>query len=125
MLLVPLAAVAAVAVMAGPAAASGAENTRGMTSRASPARPVIAYVTGGSDTATVTPIRTATNTALPPIKVGNANELLETIVVTPDGTTVYVVNELANTVTPIRTATNTALPPVKVGSLPVAIAITP
>ena len=69
-LLMPLAAAVAVAaVMAGPAAASGAAHTRGAASRASLARQAIAYVPGGADTATVTPIRTATNTALPPIKV--------------------------------------------------------
>jgi len=66
-LLAPLAAaVAAAAVMAGPAAASGQPTPAGAASRASLARQAIAYVTGGANTATVTPIRTATNTALPP-----------------------------------------------------------
>jgi DNA-binding beta-propeller fold protein YncE len=72
----------------------------------------------GSDTAT--PIRTTTNTALPPIKVaGNP----EAIAITPDGKTAYVASD-EGTVTPIRTAANTALPPIKVGRLPLAIAIT-
>jgi hypothetical protein len=41
-----------------------------MTARASLARQAIAYVFGGPVTGTVTPIRTATNTALKPIKAG-------------------------------------------------------
>jgi len=70
----------------------------------------------------VTPIRTATNTALRPIKAGaSANA----IAITPDGKTAYVTNEFSGTVTPIRTATNTALRPIKAGLRPDAIAITP
>jgi YVTN family beta-propeller protein len=91
-----------------------------------PARGPIAYVTNLLS-GTVTPIRTATNTALPPVKVGRGPVA---IAITPDGKTAYVVNSglhtvVTGTVTPIRTATNTALPPVKVGRGPVAIAITP
>ena len=71
---------------------------------------------------TVTPIRTATNTALPPIKTGGSPNA---IAITPDGKTAYVTNFLSGTVTPIRTATNTALPPIKTGLRAVAIAITP
>ena len=71
---------------------------------------------------TVTPIRTATNTALKAIKVGS-NPFA--IAVTPDGKTAYVVNLDSGTVTPIRTATNKALKAIKVGSNPSAIAITP
>jgi YVTN family beta-propeller protein len=70
----------------------------------------------------VTPIRTATNTALPPVKTGVAPNA---IAITPDGKTAYVTNQLSGTVTPIRTATNTALPPVKTGFSPDAIAIAP
>ena len=71
---------------------------------------------------TVTPIRTATNTALPSIKLrGNGGA----IAITPDGKTAYVANFIAGTVTPIRIATNTALAPVKTGYAPGAIAITP
>ena len=73
-----------------------------------------------SDEGTVTPIRTATNTALPPIKVG---AIPVAIAITPDGKTAYVASD-GGTVTPIRTATNTALPPIKVGHLPEIIAIT-
>jgi YVTN family beta-propeller protein len=69
----------------------------------------------------VIPIRTATNTALAPVKVGR---IPQAIAITPDGKTAYVVSQFG-TVTPIRTATNTALPPVKVGRGPTAIAITP
>jgi YVTN family beta-propeller protein len=43
------------------------------------------------------------------------------VAVTPDGSKVYVTNELGNTVSVIDTATNTALvPPIKVGNFPVA-----
>ena len=71
---------------------------------------------------TVTPIRTATNTALAPITVGQDPRALA---ITPDGQTIYVTNYQSGTVTPIRTATNTALAPIKVGGNPWAIAITP
>ena len=68
---------------------------------------------------TVTPIQTATNTALPPIKVGR---LPTAIAITPDGTTAYVANSDSTMVTPIQTATNTALPGLKIGySGPIAI----
>jgi YVTN family beta-propeller protein len=73
----------------------------------------------------VTPIRTATNTALAPIPVGSAPDA---IAITPDGRTAYVVNEGAGTVTPISTATNTALKPIGIGQSSgndYTIAITP
>ena len=91
---------------------------------ASRAHPVIAYVSAYSPSGTVVPIRTATNTALPPIKAGGNADF---IAITPDGKTAYVANYVyqQGTVTPIRTATNTALPPIKVGVDPGAIAITP
>jgi len=54
---------------------------------------------------TVTPISTATNTALTPIPVG---QYPSAIAITPDGRTAYVVNDGSGTVTPISTATNTA-----------------
>jgi YVTN family beta-propeller protein len=71
---------------------------------------------------TVIPIRTATNTALTPITVGQDSRAFA---ITPDGTTIYVTNYQSGTVTPVRTATNTALAPIKVGGNPWAIAITP
>ena len=64
---------------------------------------------------TVTPIRTATSTALKPIQVG---QVPARIAITPDGKTAYVTNAGSGTVTPIRTATNTALKPIQVGSNP-------
>ena len=70
----------------------------------------------------MTPIRTATNTALKPIKVGNRPWDIAT---TPNGRTAYVTNQGSGTVTPIRNATNTAFKPIKVGSGPGPIAITP
>jgi YVTN family beta-propeller protein len=71
---------------------------------------------------TVTPIRTATNTALRPVKTGSGCNF---IAITPDGRTAYATDFNAGTVTPIRTATNTALPPITVGRYPSEIAITP
>ena len=69
----------------------------------------------------MTPIRTATNTAGPPITVGPGPF---DIAITPNGKTAYVLNFNGDTVTPIRTATNTAGPPITVGIAPNAIAIT-
>jgi len=82
---------------------------------------------GSGPANTVTPIRTATNTALKAIKVGN---FPDAIVITPNGKTAYVSNggngaAPGNTVTPIDTATNTALKAIKVGTFPGPIAITP
>jgi DNA-binding beta-propeller fold protein YncE len=57
----------------------------------------------------VSPIRTATNTALKPIKL-RASGLADGIVITPDSRTAYVLSSRA--VTPINTATNTALKPI-------------
>jgi len=74
------------------------------------------------DSDTVTPIRTASNTALKAITVGS---LPFAIAITPDGKTAYVANQYSDTVTPIRTATNTALRAINVGGNPVAITITP
>src|SRR5262249_56160635 len=77
--------------------------------------------------ATVTPIRTATNTPLTPVNVGHSAHYA--IAITPDGTTAYVasppVNAGPGTVTPIRTATNTPLTPITAVNHPTAIAITP
>ena len=72
--------------------------------------------------ASVIPIRTATNKALKPIKVG---ELPRAIAITSNGQTAYVVNSSSGTVTPIRNATSTAGKPIKIGSVLGAIAITP
>jgi hyaluronoglucosaminidase len=73
---------------------------------------------------TVTPISTATNTPLKPVKVGS--DPLD-IAITPDGKTTYVTSPEA--VTPIRTATNTALGAIKVryysGNWHMPVVITP
>jgi YVTN family beta-propeller protein len=80
---------------------------------------------GDWDSGTVSPICTATNTALRPIRTG-ANPFWVTMAVTPNGKTVYVVNEEPyGTVTPITTATNSAGKNIKVGLTPGAIVITP
>ena len=86
---------------------------------ASRADRAIAYV-ANAGSGTVTPIRTATNTALRPIKTGRTPAA---IAITPDGRTAYVVSLNSRTVTPIRTATNTALKPIKAGAIPFHIAI--
>jgi YVTN family beta-propeller protein len=144
----PLAAAAAVAaVIAGTLTVSSALHGPGVTPPASPADGAIAYVVN-QNSGTVTPIRTATNTALTPIKVGRSPYA---IAITPDGKTAYVLthhqlqqptngnggasfgpaplgrpNKNSRTVIiPIRTATNTALTPIKVGGPGDAIAITP
>ena len=71
----------------------------------------------------MTPIATATNTAGPPIEVGEGARALA---VTPDGKTAYVVVwEEPGSVVPITTATNTPGTPIEVGDGPYAIAITP
>jgi DNA-binding beta-propeller fold protein YncE len=81
--------------------------------------PVTAYV--ASDSGTVTPIVTRTNTAERPIA---ANGNPGGIAITPDGKTVYAVGG-SGTVTPIATRTNTAGPAISVGLGPENIAITP
>ena len=76
--------------------------------------------------ATVTPIRTATNTALKAITIGTppaGYEFPDQIAITPDSRTAYVSTTAG--VVPIRTATNTALKLITVGNGPGAIAITP
>jgi DNA-binding beta-propeller fold protein YncE len=101
-----------------------------------PASPVTAYVLNGGfcdGGRTVTPIDTATDTALRAIKVGNGPDA---IAFTPDGQMAYVVSGAlpagtcsqsarpADTVTPIRVGTGTALTPIRIKN-PGAIAITP
>jgi YVTN family beta-propeller protein len=81
----------------------------------------------GTPANAVTPIRTATNTALKPIKVG---EYPNAIAITPNGQTAYVVNDGSGTVTPINTATNTPGKAIRFGKPTVVeaadhIAITP
>jgi YVTN family beta-propeller protein len=71
---------------------------------------------------TVTPIMTAANKALKPIKVGRDPRFFA---ITPDGKTIYVSISRSGTVTPIDTATGKVLAPIKVGGPPGSIAITP
>jgi DNA-binding beta-propeller fold protein YncE len=98
--------------------------------RAGAGRPVTAYVLSSASpveplAGAVTPIRTATNTALKPITVGIGPAA---IAITADGRYAYVADCCTNMfdgnqVTPIRTATNTASKAIKVKGSPVAIAI--
>jgi YVTN family beta-propeller protein len=80
-----------------------------------------------SDSTTVIPIDTATNTAGTPIPIGTGppGGGPATIAITPDGKTAYVLNYLSATVTPISTRTNTTGPTIPVGTYPHVIAITP
>ena len=97
-------------VISGAAAVAGAALAVRQARRA---RRVTAYVVSGriGVPGLVTPVRTASNTAGPPIPV----PLAQSIAITPDGKTVYVPNAANPAVTPIRTATNTAGPPIPVG----------
>jgi DNA-binding beta-propeller fold protein YncE len=102
--------------------ASGADAARMIASpalSAGPANPATAYVVN-KDSGTLTPIRTATNTAGTPIPVGIS---AYAIAITRHGKTAYVV--AGGRVIPIQTATNTVGPPITAGSNPQAIAITP
>ena len=63
----------------------------------------------------MTPIDTATNTPGAAIPVGGEPVR---VAITPDGKTVYVINEFSNSVTPIDTATNTPGAAIAVGSVP-------
>ena len=83
------------------------------------AQPVTAYV-ANLGSRTVIPIRGTT--AGSPIFTGHS---ARAIAITPNGKTVYVVDNYTGTVTPISTATNTAGPPITTGSGPNTIAITP
>jgi YVTN family beta-propeller protein len=79
----------------------------------------------------VIPIRVATDTPGPPIKIGKPINPIasgcatETIAITPDGKTAYVTSYNSGTVVPISTATGTAGPPIRTGTDPFDIAITP
>jgi YVTN family beta-propeller protein len=87
------------------------------------------YVTNVNGPVMVTAISTATNRAGQPVRVGVSNAG-STEAVTPDGRTVYVVNQWDGTVTPISTATNTAgrairVRPPDAGGMTSGIATTP
>ena len=73
-----------------------------------------AYV--GNGFGLVTPIRTATNTALKPIDLGYGNQI-DSIAITPNGKTAYV-GTIAGTVVPIRVATNKPGQPIHAGDNP-------
>ena len=64
----------------------------------------------------MTPIRTATNTALKPIDLGYGNQI-DSIAITPNGKTAYV-GTIAGTVVPIRVATNKPGQPIHAGDNP-------
>jgi len=85
---------------------AGAGAAAAPASAATPARPVTAYVLNDPTCPgnTVTPIDTATNTALTAIK---GTRGATAIAITPNGTTAYVTGYVLGTVIAIRTATNT------------------
>ena len=70
----------------------------------------------------VTLIRTATNTALPPVYVKRAPTR---IAISADSATAYVSDTQAGEVVPISTATGKARAPIVVGKGAIAIAVTP
>ncbi|MFD1275997.1 YncE family protein [Streptomyces kaempferi] len=78
-----------------------------------------AYVTN-SNADTVSVIKTATNTVVATIPVGDAPR---EVAVSPDGTRAYVTNASADTVSVINTATNTVVATIPVGDLPFGVAI--
>jgi DNA-binding beta-propeller fold protein YncE len=76
----------------------------------------------GALTSAVTPIRTATNTALAPIKLPKAAGYLFDIAITPNGATAYVLDDVggwsyANSVIPIDLVSGTPLAPIKIKAL--------
>ena len=77
----------------------------------------------------VLPIRTATDTALKSITVGERPDGTMDIAVSPDGATVYVLSgnpsKFGGQITPISTATNTAQQPIKLTGSVMDIAISP
>ncbi len=81
----------------------------------------MAYVSNADDD-TVTPIRTATNTALPAIPVGHQPF---DMALTPDGRTLYVLNSGGDSATPIRVATNRAGASIPVPPQAFTLAVTP
>ena len=121
------AAAAGALISLGLAGAAGAAST---ATQARPTHPATAYAVSGSDT--VTPILTATNKAGKAIKIPYSTTFAPSgvpgqtlIASTPNGKTVYVVNNGSNTVTPICIATSKEGKPINVGFAPVSIAITP
>jgi YVTN family beta-propeller protein len=83
--------------------------------------PIVYVANGPPSTGWVTPISTVTNTAGPRINVGINNVMAAT----PNGKTIYVLDQRSDTVIPVSTATNTAGPPIKVADFPFAITFTP
>jgi YVTN family beta-propeller protein len=79
-----------------------------------------AYITNAGDN-TVSVVDTATNTVTATIPVGS---FPLGVTVTPDGSTVYVANELDN-VSVIDTATNTVTTTIPAGFTPFRVAVTP
>jgi YVTN family beta-propeller protein len=79
---------------------------------------------GNFQSATVTPINAATNTAGTPFSAGDANAAPTDIVMAPNGKTLYVINA-DGTVEPVSTATNTPGASITIGTNATAGAITP
>jgi YVTN family beta-propeller protein len=73
------------------------------------------------------PIRTATNTALPPIRLPGGTAVIDpdAMAFSPDGRTGYIAELNPGTVSVIRTATDTVTTTIKVGAGPASIALSP
>jgi DNA-binding beta-propeller fold protein YncE len=77
-----------------------------------------------SGRSSVTPVRVATNTALPEIPIARWSRP-EKIVVSPDGRMAYTADSQSNTVTPIDLRRRVALPAIRVGRDPTDLALSP
>jgi YVTN family beta-propeller protein len=89
-----------------------------------------AYLANPNETAPPATVRVIDITKNPPIEVAHVTLVAEgaaDIAVTPDGSRVYVTNNIGNAISVIETATNTLRDTVQVGNLtsPTSVAITP
>ncbi|WP_158990276.1 gliding motility-associated C-terminal domain-containing protein [Mucilaginibacter sp. L196] len=83
-----------------------------------------AYIGCSDGSSTVTIINTTTNAIISTIPVSSSGESTG-IVVSPDGTTLYVANYVTGTVSVVNIATSTVVAVIQVGSNPYGIAISP
>jgi YVTN family beta-propeller protein len=111
-----------IVALAAPATVTGVALRSTRAAAAPPAATVtLAYATSFRAN-TVSVIDTATNKVVATIPVGSGPE---GVAFTPDGTRVYVPNELSGTASVIDTATNTVFATVPVGTMPFGVAVTP
>ena len=114
-------AVVALGVLAGTAAAQPYAYVLGQTDDPAP---------GNSGAQIVTVIDTATNTKVAAVTAGTGCQCVgpNAMALTPDGTTLYVINEIGNTVTVIATASNQVVDTLSsslTGTGPIAVRVSP